>query len=393
MPDEKDTEAETELKNDESIAEESEEESPIFDEETPVKDRKLQTNPFDFIVSSINSQIDDKSIVLQDQFQRRRVWNDAKGSRLIESLILNVPIPVCYFAEIEEGAYAVVDGQQRLTSIYRFLNNQFPLRGLKARPDLNKKRFHQLLPGDQRLIKARTIRCIVILKESHPDIRFDVFERLNTATVSLNRQELRNSTYRGNLNDAIIKLCDNSSFLEIRKAKTSDKRMRDAELILRFFAFHFSGSTFTSRFTRHLDNYLDLGRKFDESTINNHKRVFEETIAKAFDVFGDDAFRRVDARGAPENQINSAIFDAVMLTFARIDQSALQRKREAAQEAYRAVCNNADFLDAISRATRDTTRLNTRLSKWAEALNNQGIKCPVISFGRSLDAPTITDIA
>jgi len=388
MTDKKDMEEETDLQNDESIAEDTEEEIPLFDDEIPARDRKLQTNPFDFIVSSISSQIDDGSIVLQDQFQRRRVWNDAKASRLIESLILNVPIPVCYFAEIEEGAYAVVDGQQRLTSIYRFLTNQFYLRGLKVRPDLNRKRFHQLPSADQRLIKARTIRCIVILKESHPDIRFDVFERLNTATVSLNRQELRNSTYRGELNDVIIKLCNNSTFLKIRKAETPDKRMRDAELILRFFAFHFGGESFSGRFTRHLDNYLLFGRKFDDVEIERHQKAFEETMEKVFDAFGDEAFRRIDARGAPENQINSAIFDAIMLTFARIERKILESKRDKIREAYRSVCNNPEFIDAISRATRDTSRLNTRLAKWAEALNSHGIKCPVISFGKPSDAST-----
>ncbi|MGA0607672.1 GmrSD restriction endonuclease domain-containing protein [Phenylobacterium sp. VNQ135] len=323
MVDEQDVEADTDLQNDESIADEPEEESPLFDESTPPRDRKLQTNPFDFIVSSINSQIEDGSIVLQDEFQRRRVWNDVKASRLIESLILNVPIPVCYFAEIEDGAYAVVDGQQRLTSIYRYLDNQFSLRGLKVRPDLNRKRFHQLPPADQRLIRARTIRCIVILKESHPDIRFDVFERLNTATVSLNRQELRNSTYRGNLNKLIVELCKNETFLRIRNAETPDKRMRDAELILRFLAFHFGGSEFRSGFTRHLDKYLDSGRKFDEATIASHREAFDETILKAYSVFADDAFRRVDADGTPENQINSAVFDAIMLTFARLDRAVL----------------------------------------------------------------------
>ncbi|WP_231733460.1 DUF262 domain-containing protein, partial [Phenylobacterium sp. CCH12-B4] len=393
MPDEQDSEAETDLQNDVSIAEEAEEDSPIFDDGTPPRDRKLQTNPFDFIVSSINSQIEDGSIVLQDQFQRRRVWNDVKASRLVESLILNVPIPVCYFAEIEDGAYAVVDGQQRLTSIYRFIDNQFSLRGLKVRPDLNRKRFHQLPPADQRLIRARTIRCIVILKESHPDIRFDVFERLNTATVSLNRQELRNSTYRGDLNDLVVKLCDNPIFLAIRKAETPDKRMRDAELILRFLAFHFGGDAFRSGFTRHLDNYLDGGRRMNAASLNAHRAAFEDAIGKAYTIFGAEAFRRVDEDGVPESQINSAVFDALMLTLARIEQNIVADRAADFREAYRAVCNDADFLDAISRATRDTSRLNTRLAKWAAALNQRGIECPVLSFGKSADAVAVVNPA
>lgn len=389
MPDEQDTEAETDLQNDTSIGDEAEEETPLFDDGTPPRDRKLQTNPFDFIVSSINSQIEDGSIVLQDQFQRRRVWNDIKASRLIESLILNVPIPVCYFAEIDDGAYAVVDGQQRLTSIYRFIENQFPLKGLKVRADLNRKRFHQLPPADQRLIRARTIRCIVILKESHPDIRFDVFERLNTATVSLNRQELRNSTYRGDLNKLIVDLCEYPTFLAIRNAETPDKRMRDAELILRFLAFHFGGAEFRGGFTRHLDNYLQAGRQLSKEILDVHRSAFEDTIKKAHRIFGDQAFRRVDENGEPENQINSAVYDALMLTLAHIDQRTIEDRAKEIRSAYLAVCNDADFLDAISRATRDTSRLNTRLSRWAVALNAQGIECPTLSFGKPADAVAV----
>lgn len=391
MVDEQDAEAQTDLENDVSIAAESDDEEAIIDDGTPPRDRKLQTNPFDFIVSSINSQIEDGSIVLQDQFQRRRVWNDIKASRLIESLILNVPIPVCYFAEVDDGAYAVVDGQQRLTSIYRFIDNQFHLRGLKIRPDLNRLRFHQLPPIDQRLVRSRTIRCIVILKESHPDIRFDVFERLNTATVSLNRQEIRNSTYRGNLNKLIVELCGYEGFLRIRRSDTPDKRMRDAELILRFLAFHFGGSSFRAGFTRHLDNYLDSGRKLGASELEMHRNVFIETVEKARLIFGDDAFRRLDERGVPESQINSAVYDALMLTLAHIDVDVISLSAGAFREAFRDVCNDADFIDSISRATRDTSRLNTRLAKWAVALRRRGIDCPMLVFGKPANVVASTD--
>ena len=137
------------------------------------KDRKLITQPFDFIVSSLEEQIADGQLILQDEYQRRQIWDPKKSSRLIESLLLNVPIPVCYFAELSDGTFSVIDGQQRLTSISRYIANLFPLTELRVRPELNKKRFFELDKADQRLIKTRTIRCIVIQRESHPDIRFD----------------------------------------------------------------------------------------------------------------------------------------------------------------------------------------------------------------------------
>src|SRR5438132_381932 len=109
---------------------EDEEDRPELD--IPLNERKLLTQPFDFIVGSLEQQIKDGGLVLQDEFQRRVVWDDRKSSRLIESLLLNVPIPVCYFSEAEDGSYSVIDGQQRLTALYRFMSNLLPLSGLRV---------------------------------------------------------------------------------------------------------------------------------------------------------------------------------------------------------------------------------------------------------------------
>ena len=214
----------------------------------PPKDRKLITQPFDFIVSSLEEQIADGQLILQDEYQRRQIWDPKKSSRLIESLLLNVPIPVCYFAELDDGTFSVIDGQQRLTSISRYIANLFPLSGLRVRPELNKKRFSELEKADQRLIKTRTIRCIVIQRESHPDIRFDVFERLNQGAVRLTPQELRNSNYRGDLNKIIKELCRNKQFQKVRRVEDVDARMGDAEMVLRFFAFHFDAKAYRGFF-------------------------------------------------------------------------------------------------------------------------------------------------
>ena len=211
---------------------EEEEECPELD--IPTQHRQLITHPYDFIIRSLKSQVDDGTLILADKFQRRQVWDLTKCSRLIESLLLNVPIPVCYFAELEDGSYSVIDGQQRLTAIYQFLRNQYSLRGLKILRELNRKTFNQLKPPYQRYLNSRTIRCIVIVKDSHPEIKFDVFERLNSGFVPLNAQELRNSVYRGNLNDLIMTLLEYETFQKTRNVKDIDKRMRDCELILRF---------------------------------------------------------------------------------------------------------------------------------------------------------------
>lgn len=358
---------------------ESDIERPPLD--IPAKDRRLITQPFDFIVGSLEEQVAQGQLILQDDFQRRQVWDPKKSSRLIESLLLNVPIPVCYFAELEDGAYSVIDGQQRLTSIARYITNLYPLSGLRVRPELNKKRFAELDKSDQRLIRTRTIRCIVIQQESHPDIRFDVFERLNQGAVRLNPQELRNSTYRGALNGLIKELCSNAVFKRIRRATDIDARMGDSEMVLRFFAFHFSGPEYKGLFAPFLDKYLEKGMKMDASAIDEHRRVFTETIDKVEAVFGNNAFRQMDASGYA-GQINRAVFDVQMLTFAHVEKHALVAAKDHVTDGHRRLCTqNASFQDAIGKATRDKARINTRVALWCEMLRELGLNCPALRYG------------
>lgn len=340
----------------EQFVSEPEDERPALN--IAAADRKLITHPYDFIVTSLKTQIDDETLVLADKFQRRRVWDDVKASRLLESLMLNVPIPVCYFAELDNGAYSVIDGQQRLTAIYRFLNNEFALKGLRVRPELNKQRFHQLEKLDQRLITSRALRCIVILKESHPDIRFDVFERLNTGAVKLNAQELRNSTYRGPMNDLLRELSDYQMFMQARNVGAIDKRMQDCELILRFFAFHFRPEQYRGDFAPFLDSYLMDGNRLGADRLTEHRSLFIRTIDDVNVVFGNSAFRRWSGPNAGwETQVNRAIYDAIMLTFARARSGELRQHKAEIVRALQDVSSESAFVDAVTSSTKDRKRI------------------------------------
>ena len=344
------------------------------------KDRKLVTHPYDFIIRSLKDQIEDGTLILADKFQRRRVWEESKASRLVESLLLNVPIPVCYFAELEQGGYSVIDGQQRLTALYRFLINDFPLRGLRVRTELNKKRFNELDISDKRLINSRTIRCIVILKESHPAIRFDVFERLNTSSVKLNAQELRNSVYRGNLNDLIRDLSEHKPFQNVRNVSDIDKRMHDCELVLRFFAFHFRAENYRGSFAPFLDDYLKAGRQFDGKLLDEHKKLFERVIDDVAHVFENQAFRRHTTKGW-EKLINRAVYDVVMLSFARLESAQIRAKKGEIVESLQKLCQDAEFNAAITSGTQATRALDLRLAKWRTELTSRGLTVPAIQFG------------
>jgi Protein of unknown function DUF262 len=347
------------------------------------KDRKLVTHPYDFIIRSLKDQVDDGSLVLADKFQRRRVWDDAKSSRLIESLLLNVPIPVCYFAEIDDGSYSVIDGQQRLTAIYRYINNEFFLRSLRIRDDLNGKRFHQLGVAEQRLIKSRSIRCIVILKDSDPDIRFDVFDRLNSNSVRLKPQELRNSLYRGKLNDLIRELSENEVFKRVRGVKDVDKRMQDCEMVLRFFAFNFEPEQYRGYLSKFLDEYLKKGQRFNEEKLGQHRSIFERVIQDVEYVFGEHSFRRYDDETQNwEKLINKSIYDVVMLYFAKLDSQEIKDNKENIIEAFKGICRDPSFNEAIASATSGLGRVQTRLDIWHEALLHIDLQVEKIKIGQ-----------
>ncbi len=168
--------------------------------ETTARERRLVTQSYDLSVSTLVEQWNDKTLTLPE-IQRQYVWDSARASRLVESMLLNVPIPVVYFSETGDVNYLVIDGNQRIRSIVRFIQNEFSLSGLKIFGELNGKRFHQLGDKDQRQLKTRMIRAIIITSDSDPMMKFEVFERLNTGSIALNAQEVRNSTHRGPMNE------------------------------------------------------------------------------------------------------------------------------------------------------------------------------------------------
>lgn len=367
--------------------EDKDEESYDADEEPyrleiPPKDRQLITHPFDFIVRSLNDQIKDGSIILADKFQRRQVWNDIKCSRLIESLLINVPIPVCYFAELENMQYSVIDGQQRLSAIYRYLNNTYALRGLKIRDDINKKRFFELDLEDQRHILLRTLRCIVILKESDPNIRFDVFERLNTNSVQLRPQELRNCVYRGKLNDIIKKLSEDADFQYIRGTSGLDLRMGDVEMVLRFFAFYERLPSYGGNLRKFLDEYQKDGMNKDDKDLIKLESLFHRVISDAKYLFENKAFRRFSSeKGTWEDSVNRAVYDSVMICFSKAESNEIRAHKQEICDGLKELCrSNQDFIDAIESATPHRNKVKNRLKNFREMMVSKGVEVERISY-------------
>ena len=350
------------------------------EEESPIKkggSRRVATYPIDFTIDSINNQIEADNILLDEDFQRYLVWDENKQSKLIESLYLNIPIPVCYFAELEDGKYSVIDGKQRLSSISIFLSNDLILKNLKIASELNGKKQRTLEPEQLRKIESRTIRCIVILKESDSDVCREIFDRLNSNSVPLNKQELRNSTFRGKFNDFLKELAKNKAFQNIRGVDKEDKRMNDCELALRYFAFKEKLSSYRPPLAEFLDNYLKEGNKFSDEKIELEKKAFIEIVKKIHFVFDKNAFRRYDLiQKVWETRINKAIFDVIMLSFTNIDIQIIKKDKEKIIDAFKDICGLTEFNESITTWTKTIKAINARLNLWRDRLEGAGIILP-----------------
>jgi len=175
---------------------------PEVEDEVPIvkpDDRPVTSQSSDWTISALRDKLDRGQLDLQPKFQREYVWSTRPElpSRLIESLLLEIPIPPIYFGKVSEGRLEVIDGQQRLTTLVEFVSNKFPLRKLHRMASLNHKFFKDLTKNQQEKILDTPIRSIVIDAGANTDLRYEVFERLNRGSMTLNEQELRNCVYRG----------------------------------------------------------------------------------------------------------------------------------------------------------------------------------------------------
>lgn len=297
-----------------------------------------QTN--NFLLPQIRDMIDRKEAInLHPEYQRRLRWTTAQKSRLIELLLLNIPIPPVFFYESDAARYEVMDGQQRLNTIREFFSGSFALVGLKVLSPLNGIRYPKAPPRVKRTLDRASISAIVLLMESEleisghgtlalTDIRRLVFDRLNTGGMKLNAQELRNAQNPGPFNDAIVELSRYSLFTEVfgipaytekdpedyyinpeRQKNSLYSTMKDCELVLRYFALR-DPDNIRGSMKSMLDRAMEVRLTPDQADLA--KKEFREQFKFLYDLFGKNPFAvpsRVDGR----ERVSAAIYDAAMV--------------------------------------------------------------------------------
>ena len=351
----------------------------------PPPERRIQTQPYDLSINTLIEQWDDGDLIIPE-FQREYVWDDSKASRLIESLLLNIPIPVLYFSETPDAKYEIVDGHQRVNSIVRYVKNSFPLKGLRIQDEFRGLRFDSLPKREQRFLKSRTMRVIVITAESHPDMKFEVFERLNTGSVALNAQEIRRAVYRGPTTKLLDELVQNRSFRLAIGRKSPRPRFVDQELVLRFLAMRANLGKYRPPLLRFLNEYLRSSNS--SSSQSPSLQALADDFSRAADlvytVFRENSFRLLDARGeSAENNINRALFETEMLVLASTDPDEIVAKVNAVRQAMADLCQNSTYLDTVQRATGDRSRTFSRIMAFANSLSKCGFSVDYTALGLS----------
>ncbi|MCX5698665.1 MAG: DUF262 domain-containing protein [Candidatus Omnitrophica bacterium] len=351
----------------------------------PEGKRRIYTDTPKIRIGELYTQWKRGNLEVRPYFQRGFVWDVKKASRLIESILLDVPIPMIYTAEEKDGKEIVVDGQQRLISVFSYIdgiippeNKTFWLRGLEVLKELEGNKFTELSKPDQEKIYRYSIPFTVIQKDSAEEIRFDIFERLNTGSVQLNDQELRNCTYRGEYNELLRDLAQNKDFQFILNNSRLNIRMLDCELILRFFSFyHTPYWEYKSPIKSFLNKEIIKYRNIDEKEASILKEVFKNSVELTKTIFGNRAFRRFepgnekDVNGSYElAKLNRGLFDIIMYGFSRYNKNQVIPCADAVREELLWLeTYDVDFINSISGSGTDRMdRIQLKFKKWLDSL-------------------------
>jgi hypothetical protein len=254
--------------------------------------RPVSSQPNDWNISTLRDKFERGQIDLQPHYQRDYVWElkPELPSRLIESLLLEIPVPPIYFGKMPNGRLEVIDGQQRLTTLIKFVRNEFSLQKLLSMGSLNGKKFKDLSEQHQAQVMDATIRSIVIDAGNNLNLRYEIFERLNRGSMGLNEQELRNCVYRGPFCDLLADLEKDLIWRRIKGGETPEPRFVEREMILRFFAFSNRLDQYKGKLKSFLNEYMRThAPKADD--IQQQSIVFRQTMQNVWTVFGEHSAR------------------------------------------------------------------------------------------------------
>jgi hypothetical protein len=317
-------------------------------------------------VGDIVSRIDKGRYKLDPEFQRDFVWNPTKQSRLIESSLMRIPLPVLYVAEDVDGKIIVVDGLQRLTTFHRYLNNEFALKDVgSSDPDsvISGKKFDDLPIHLQERIEDTQLTLYILDPKAPERARLDIFERVNSGEP-LTRQQMRNCLYSGKSTKWLKEASQLQTFLDATGKSLKTKSMRDREVINRFCAFYILGfDSYKGDMEEYLADALVKMNEMDETRLNEITVLFTKSMALSFKLFGKHSFRKSLSKTNGDDSrsvLNIAFFDALASQLVLNANNLFELSDVQIKERISTLMKYSKFINAISYSTNNTYEVKVR---------------------------------
>lgn len=327
------------------------------------------------------NRIKEGEINLAPDFQRRGgIWNDGAKSRLIESLLIRIPLPAFYVDATDENLWLVVDGLQRLTTLKEFvIEKKLHLTGLEfLGNELHGKTFDDLPRNLQRRIEETEVTVFQIEPGTPDAVKFNIFKRINTGGLPLSSQEIRNAINGERVREFVTSLARSEEFHEATFGSIGDKRMADRECVIRFLAFWLNSPE--NYKTKDFDNFLnetmaklDDPDQISDEELDDCREAFLKAMTRARQIFGRFAFRKYYGPGKRRQPISKALFETTSWNLALLsDQEAevLAEGHDSLLEDYAKLIADKDFANAISQGTGSPNRVRLRFEGMQKLLRD-----------------------
>ena len=316
-------------------------------------------------------------VILDSDFQREGVWGPQQKRELIESILMGLPLPIFYFNEDKNGRLIVIDGRQRLSAIFAFLDNEFALDKLKILDEFNKKKFKDLDPVYQSKIEDYQIMAHVIQPMTPDRVKFDIFDRVNRAGTKLNKQEIRNALYQGQSTKLLNRLCKTEEFNRATEDYfMKDTRMKNRYLLLRFIAFalYYDGLLYKNNRMTHglyqyagdIDELLGVTMEYLNAASEEEIRRIENTTLRALEqisfYLGENAFRLIGINEKGEIRrypININIFETLMYAMTLLPYKEVSIASQVKTKVD-ALKDDAKFRDSLNNHRDSEIKVNDR---------------------------------
>lgn len=299
-------------------------------------------------------------LILDPEFQRAFVWEPERQSRLIESVLMRIPLPVFYLAENSEGKLVVVDGLQRISSLKRFVSDEQKL--VLENPELHGKKFSELPPKLRNRIEDAQLTLYVIDSKAPERVRLDIFERVNSGRP-LSRQQMRNALYQGPATRFLREIVDEADFVTATGGSLNPLEMRDREAVNRFVAFSLLG---VASYGDDMDDFLAAGlRKLNSSSEAEHAELRERFLRSMrlnYRVYERHAFRKHRPGQPNRSVLNLSLFDAFSVAFASVPEERVAASSARLRDGFFKLMESDDFMRAITLGTSGKQQVTSRFA-------------------------------